>query len=113
MCAGLLIPLIRDHLASGDDGQTVTFSVMKSASSSLPSGGSFSSSEELKDIVVYIPLGGNQDPAPRVHYCFLTTPHLSLHPLLSLISNCLNLPFGTQGRGYRKSFVPRSPIGSY
>ena len=37
----------------------------------------------------------NQDPAPRLHYCFLTAL-LFLHSLHSLISNCLNLPFGTQ-----------------
>ena len=30
----------------------------------------------------------NQDPAPRLHYCFLTAPPWSLHPLPSLISNC-------------------------
>ena len=33
-----------------------------------------------------------QDPAPRLHYCFLTAPPLSLHPLPSLISTCLNCP---------------------
>ena len=42
--------------------------------------------------------GGNQDPASRLHYCFLTVPPLSLYLLLSLISNCLNLPLGIQGR---------------
>ena len=40
----------------------------------------------------------NQDPAPRLHYCFLIAPPLSLYSLPSLIRNCLNLPFGTQGR---------------
>ena len=53
MCAGLLIPFIRDHLASGDDGRTVTFSGTKSASSGLPFGGGFSSAEELTDNVMY------------------------------------------------------------
>ena len=48
-----------------------------------------------------ISLRRNQDPAPRLHCCFLTVPPLSLHPLPSLISNCLNLPFGTQGRSWR------------
>ena len=43
------------------------------------------------------PLRGNQDPAPRLHSCFLTAPPLSLHALPLLISNCLNLPVGTQG----------------
>ena len=65
---------------------------------------------------------GNQDTMPRFYCCNLTVPPLSLHPLPSLISNCLNLPLGTQGRswrlneahfleirngGHRKSFVPR------
>ena len=45
----------RDHLESGDDRRTVTFSGMKSASSSLPFGGGFSSAEELRDHVMYIP----------------------------------------------------------
>ena len=31
-----------------------------------------------------------------LHYCFLTAPLLSLHPHPSLISSCLNLPFGTE-----------------
>ena len=57
-------------------------------------------------------LRGNEDPVPWLHCCFLAAPPLFLHPLPSLISNCLNLPFGTQGRGHRKAFVPRSPTGS-
>ena len=62
----------------------------------------------------------NQDPAPRLYYCFLTAPPFFLHSLPSLINNCLILPFGTQGRsrrlneayflqtrnGTRKGFVP-------
>ena len=43
----------------------------------------------------------NQDPAPRLHYCFLASPSLFLHPLTSLISNCLKLSFGTQGISQR------------
>ena len=42
----------------------------------------------------------NQDPAPRLHYCFLTAPPLSL------ISNCLNLPSGTQGRSWKLESIP-------
>ena len=60
------------------------------------------------------PLRQNQDPAPRLHYCFLSAP-LSLHPLPSLMSNFLNLPFGTQGRSWRldrKTPMPRSPTVS-
>ena len=40
------------------------------------------------------PSRGRQDPAPRLHHYFQTVPTvppLSLHPLPSLISNCLNL----------------------
>ena len=70
------------------------------------------------------PLRWNQDPAPGLQYGFSATPPLSLHPFPSWISNCLNLPFGTQGgswkpesvsykkTGDRKAFVPRSPMGS-
>ena len=36
-----------------------------------------------------------------LHCCFLTPPPLFLHPLPSLISSCLNLPLGTQGRSRR------------
>ena len=72
------------------------------------------------------PLRGNQDPAPRLCYCFLTVPPSSLRPLPSLISDCLNLPLGTWGRswrlneahflrtrngGHREAFVPRSLTG--
>ena len=52
------------------------------------------------------PLRQNQDAAPRLHYCFLAPPPLSLRPLPSLISNCLNLPFATQGRPWRLESVP-------
>ena len=43
----------------------------------------------------------NQDPAPLLYYCFLTSSPLFLHLLPSLISSCLNLLFGTQGRSRR------------
>ena len=52
------------------------------------------------------PLKWHQDPAPRLQYCFLTAPPLSLHPLPSLINSCLNLPFGTQGRSWRLKPIP-------
>ena len=40
------------------------------------------------------PLRWNQDPAPRLHYCFLTPQcPASVSPSFS-ISNCLNLPSG-------------------
>ena len=34
------------------------------------------------------PLRGNQNPVPRLNYCFLTAAPFSLHPLPSLNSNC-------------------------
>ena len=40
----------------------------------------------------------NQDPAPQLHYCFLTAPLLFLSSLRFLVSNCLNLPFETWGK---------------
>ena len=52
------------------------------------------------------------EPASGLHHCFLAAPPLSLHHLSFLISKYLNLPFGTQGRGHKKAFVPRSPTGS-
>ena len=58
------------------------------------------------------PLRRNQDPALRLHYCFLTAPPLSLHLLPSLINSCLIMSFGSQERGHKKVFVPRSPTGS-
>ena len=63
-------------------------------------GGGSSFLEELKDIVMHISLSRNQDPASRLYH-HLIVPPLFLYPLPSLISNCLNPPFGTQGRSRR------------
>ena len=52
--------------------------------------------EELKDYSVHS-LKWSEDPDQRLHHCFLTAPPLFLHSLPSLMSNCLKLPFGTQG----------------
>ena len=65
----------------------------------------FSSMKNCKDIVLCL-LRKNQDTCPRLHYCFLTVPSLSLHLLPSLISSHLNLPLGTQGRLWRLESVP-------
>lgn len=46
-------------------------------------------------------VGGNQEPAPRLYYCFLIALLLFLHLLPSLISSSLNLPLGTQGRSWK------------
>ena len=81
------------------NAQTVTFLGMNNASSSISHLG-VSSIEEFKDIVIYS-LRQNQDSLPRLHYWFLTAPPMSSPPLLSLISNCLNLPSETQGRSWK------------
>ena len=46
-------------------------------------------------------LSRNQDPAPRLLYCFFTAPLFFLRSFPSLISSCLNLPFGIQGRSWQ------------
>ena len=49
----------------------------------------------------------NQDPVPRLHYCFLAAPPLSLHPVPSVInSSSLNLSFGIHGRSWRLESIP-------
>ena len=58
------------------------------------------------------PLRWNQDPAPRLYHCFLADPPLSLQVFPSLISNCLNLLFGIQGRSWRpKKKCPHAQEG--
>ena len=47
------------------------------------------------------PLRQKHDPTPRLYYCFLAVPPLSLLPLSSLTSTCSNLPFGPKGRLWR------------
>lgn len=44
------------------------------------------------------PLRKSQDPAPRLYCGCSWVLFYFLHPLCSLISICLNLPFGTLGR---------------
>ena len=67
-----------------------------------------------------------QCPAPGLHYCLLAAPPLSLHPLSPLVSDCMNLPFGTlEGSGgwnrfptnqeweHTKVCLPKSPTVSW
>ena len=56
-------------------------------------------------ILLRISHEGEPGPYPKAALSFLDCS-LSLHPLPSLISNCLNLPFGTQGRSWRLESVP-------
>ena len=79
-------------------GVTQSRTRLKWLSSSNLGGGS--SSVELKDIVMHNFLSRNQDPVWRVYHHLIVSP-LFLYPLPSLISNCLNPPFGTQGRSRR------------
>ena len=51
---------------------------------SLPFVGTFLSIKSWKIMFMY-PLRRNQDPTPRLHYCFSAAPALSLHILPSLI----------------------------
>ena len=44
-------------------------------------------------------------PAPRLYYCLTASPW-SQPPLPPLISNCLNLSFGAQGRSWRLKLIP-------
>ena len=66
---------------------------------------SLSSSEKLKDSVLCTPWGGTRT-LPKAALLFLGCSSLSLHRLLFLINNCLNLPFGTQERSRRLESVP-------
>ena len=89
-------------------------------------GGGLSSCRRTQRYCSVYPLRRSQDPAPRLHYFFLTAPPLLLRPLPPLINNSLNLPPGTQGRskrlnevyslhknwGHGKGFLPgRAPQG--
>ena len=56
------------------------------------------------------PSSRNQDPAPRLHHCFSASPWF-LHPLPSLMSTGLNLPFGTQFSGAQLSLWSNSHKG--
>ena len=55
-------------------------------------------------ILFCVSLEGEPGPCPKASLLFLlTAPPLSPHPLFSLISNCLNLPLGIQGRSWRQN----------
>lgn len=48
-----------------------------------------------------VPLKASQDLPPRLPYCPFTAPPASLRPLSALMSNCLNVADGRQGRSRR------------
>ena len=66
-------------------------------------GGGLSSVEELKDIVMHISLSRSQDPAWKLYHHLMVCFYSVSVSLPSLISNCLNPHFGTQGRSTRLS----------
>ena len=82
-------------------------------------GGGLSSCRRNSKILFCISLEEEPGLCPKGALLFLTAPPLFLHCLPSPISNCLNLPFGNQGRsrrlseaylletGCRRAFVPR------
>ena len=85
----------------------------------------FSSCRKTQRYCFVYPFQRNGELALWLQYCFLTAAPLFLQPLPSLMSSCLNLPFGTQGRsrrlneayylqmkngGPRKAFVPRRAL---
>ena len=56
----------------------------------------------------------NKYPAPRLHYCFLAAHPFSLHLLFPLISDCMNLPFGTlEGSGGWNRFPTNQEWGTH
>ena len=60
--------------------------------------------QENKDTVLSLEV--EPGPCPKSALLFPGCSLLSLNPLLSLISNCLNLTFGTQRRSWRLESVP-------
>ena len=61
--------------------------------------GSLSSSRRTQRYCyIHIPWRGTKILLQSLHYCFLIVPLLFLPFLTSLMSNCLNQPFGIQGR---------------
>ena len=89
----------------------------------------FQSLQKSSKILLSISLEGEPGHCPKASLLFLlTVSPLTLHPLPSLISNCLNLLFGIQGRSrrrteayfllprngrHRKVLVPISTIGPW
>ena len=57
--------------------------------------------QNSSQILLCVSLEWEPGLVPRLHYWFLTASPLSLHRFPSLISNCLNLPVGTQGKAWR------------
>ena len=61
----------------------------------------FSSCRKTQRYCFVYPFQRNGELVLWLQFCFLTAPPLFLHPHPSMMSSCLNLPFGTQGRSRR------------
>ena len=62
--------------------------------------------QKSSKILLCVSLEAEPGPCPKAALLFLDCSSSSLHPLPSLISNHLNLPFGTQGKSQRLKPIP-------
>ena len=62
--------------------------------------------QKSSKILSCVSLEGEPGSYPRLRYYLLTAPPWSLHPLPSLMSDSLNLPFGPQGRSWSLKLIP-------
>ena len=73
--------------------------------------------QKSSKILLSVSLEVNQDPAPRLHYCFLTLPPSSLITVpicpLKLREGHGSWSLFSRNRGHRKSSEPRSSTGFY
>ena len=96
--------LNRPSSASNQSGGPVLVLSLKLPSSTLGERGVPSSCRRAQGYIFRSNSSSrNQDPAPRLRYCFPAAPPFFLHPLPSLISTRLNLPFGMQFFGAQPS----------
>ena len=92
------------HQPSGSNRSEVCTLVGNILLTETPIWWGFQNLQNSSKILLAASLEGEHVPPPKLHFCFLTSP-LSLQTFLSLIRNCLDLPFGSQGRQHRKTFV--------
>ena len=85
---------------SGSNPSGVPVLVLSLKSPSSTGRGPSSCRRALRHASGWVPWGGT-GPCPFPALLFLTAPPLLLHSLTPLISNCWNLPFGTQERSRR------------
>ena len=75
-------------------------SVVSACSYHSPSGwrSQFLQNSYIRLLYISYPLRRNQDSVLLLNYCLFIAFPLILHSLTSIINNCLNLLFGTQGK---------------